>query len=167
MPFDKSHCKHKAISMSLIFPPLNLSSKASKNLMMGCFIGSALEWFDFAIYGYLASVLGQLFFPNLDPYAALLRKIWDFFAAIGLSGFISHQFKLLLWPPVKFYSANLGKALFEGTVPLFCWAMIYLGKKLIPIEFEDQKYILDYRIHTLQKFSRPESSLEYLKPKKF
>jgi MHS family proline/betaine transporter-like MFS transporter len=49
--------------------------------MLGCFIGNALEWFDFAIYGYLASVLGQLFFPNLDPYAALLSSYGVFATA--------------------------------------------------------------------------------------
>jgi MHS family proline/betaine transporter-like MFS transporter len=53
----------------------------SKNLMLGCFIGNALEWFDFAIYGCLASVLGQLFFPMLDPYAALLSSYGVFAAA--------------------------------------------------------------------------------------
>lgn len=55
--------------------------KFSKNIMLGCFIGNALEWFDFAIYGYLASVFGQLFFPNLDPYAALLSSYGVFAAA--------------------------------------------------------------------------------------
>src|SRR5476649_1856412 len=67
--------------MSLEISSENLSSKASKNLMVGCFIGNALEWFDFAIYGYLASVLGQLFFPNFDPYTALLSSYGVFAAA--------------------------------------------------------------------------------------
>src|SRR5688572_2170224 len=64
-------------------PPFssNLNSKPSKNLMMSCFIGNVLEWFDFAIYGCLASVLGQLFFPTLDPYAALLSSYGVFAAA--------------------------------------------------------------------------------------
>jgi len=67
--------------MSLEISSEALRSKSSKNLMLGCFIGNALEWFDFAIYGYLASVLGQLFFPNLDPYAALLSSYGVFAAA--------------------------------------------------------------------------------------
>jgi MHS family proline/betaine transporter-like MFS transporter len=72
--------------MSLVyFPSKSGSPKLSfgvpRNLMMGCFIGNALEWFDFAIYGYLASVLGQLFFPNLDPYTALLSSYGVFAAA--------------------------------------------------------------------------------------
>ncbi|MBX9804664.1 MAG: MFS transporter [Alphaproteobacteria bacterium] len=67
--------------MNLPFFPPHLNLKASRNLMMGCFIGNALEWFDFAIYGYLASVFAKLFFPNLDPYAALLSSYGVFAAA--------------------------------------------------------------------------------------
>ena len=59
----------------------NMRVGESKKLMMGCFIGNALEWFDFAIYGYLASVLAQLFFPKLDPYTALLSSYGVFAAA--------------------------------------------------------------------------------------
>lgn len=42
-------------------------------------IGNTLEWFDFAVYGYMAAVLGQLFFPTADPTASLLLS----FAAFG------------------------------------------------------------------------------------
>jgi MFS transporter, MHS family, proline/betaine transporter len=57
------------------------SSHPSKNLMMSGLIGNALEWYDFAIYGYLASLLGQLFFPTLHPYTALLSSYGVFAAA--------------------------------------------------------------------------------------
>ena len=64
------------------FPPSSKSNrKMSKSLMWGCFVGNALEWFDFAIYGCLASVLGKLFFPMLDPFAALLSSYGVFAAA--------------------------------------------------------------------------------------
>ncbi len=63
------------------FSSSKLMPKMSKRLMWGCFIGNALEWFDFAIYGCLASVLGQLFFPTLDPYAALLSSYGVFAVA--------------------------------------------------------------------------------------
>lgn len=42
-------------------------------------IGNCLEWFDFAVYGYMAVVLGQLFFPTDDPASSLLLS----FAAFG------------------------------------------------------------------------------------
>jgi hypothetical protein len=35
-------------------------------------IGNMLEWYDFAIYGYFAAVIGRTFFPNEDPVAQLL-----------------------------------------------------------------------------------------------
>jgi len=35
-------------------------------------VGSAVEWFDFGVYGYLAPVLGARFFPATDPVAAAL-----------------------------------------------------------------------------------------------
>jgi MHS family proline/betaine transporter-like MFS transporter len=30
-------------------------------------IGNVLEWFDFAVYGYFASNIGNQFFPKSDP----------------------------------------------------------------------------------------------------
>jgi len=35
-------------------------------------VGSAVEWFDFGVYGYLAPVLGARFFPGDDPVASML-----------------------------------------------------------------------------------------------
>lgn len=34
----------------------------SANVIMAGVIGNALEWYDFAIYGYFASVIGRNFF---------------------------------------------------------------------------------------------------------
>ena len=42
------------------------------SLVLAGSVGSALEWFDFAVYGYLAPVMGKLFFPNADAIAVLL-----------------------------------------------------------------------------------------------
>lgn len=56
-------------------------SKNSKSLIMGCFIGNVLEWFDFAIYGFLAGVFAELFFPKLDPFSALSSSLGVFAAA--------------------------------------------------------------------------------------
>jgi MHS family proline/betaine transporter-like MFS transporter len=35
-------------------------------------IGNALEWFDFAIFGAFAAIIGQQFFPKTNPTASLL-----------------------------------------------------------------------------------------------
>ena len=35
-------------------------------------IGNALEWYDFAVYGFLAPIIGKNFFPSDDPMSSLL-----------------------------------------------------------------------------------------------
>ncbi|MGD9542789.1 MAG: MFS transporter [Methylocystis sp.] len=41
-------------------------------------IGNALEWYDFVVYGFFASVLAQAFFPSEDDAAALLLALASF-----------------------------------------------------------------------------------------
>jgi len=43
-------------------------------------IGNVVEWYDFALYGYLAVVIGRLFFPSENPTASLLAS-YGVFAA--------------------------------------------------------------------------------------
>ncbi len=66
------------------------ASAARKNAVAGA-VGSVLEWYDFAIYGYLAPIIGTLFFPADDPLASLLAAFGVFaigFAARPLGGAI-------------------------------------------------------------------------------
>src|SRR5215470_9686134 len=63
---------------------------ARRNVIAGA-IGSVLEWYDFAIYGYLAPIIGKLFFPADDPIASLLAAFGVFaigFAARPVGGLI-------------------------------------------------------------------------------
>ncbi|MEP7207208.1 MAG: MFS transporter, partial [Casimicrobiaceae bacterium] len=46
-------------------------------------VGNVLEWYDFAVYGYVATIIAKNFFPAGDDVAALLAT----FAAFGL-GFV-------------------------------------------------------------------------------
>jgi MFS transporter, MHS family, proline/betaine transporter len=41
-------------------------------------VGNALEYFDFTVYGFLALVIGRLFFPAFDSYGQLLLAIGTF-----------------------------------------------------------------------------------------
>jgi len=41
-------------------------------------IGNALEWYDFVVYGFFASVLAQAFFPSRDDTASLLLAFATF-----------------------------------------------------------------------------------------
>lgn len=50
-------------------------------------VGNGLEWYDFAIYGHMAVVLRDLFFPDTDPVVGLIAT-YGVFAA----GFIARPF---------------------------------------------------------------------------
>jgi MHS family proline/betaine transporter-like MFS transporter len=43
-------------------------------------IGNVMEWYDFAVYGYFASVIGHLFFPSTDPAVSLIAAFGAFAA---------------------------------------------------------------------------------------
>ena len=46
-------------------------------------VGNVLEWYDFAVYAYMATVLAKKFFPAADDITSLLST----FAAFGI-GFV-------------------------------------------------------------------------------
>jgi MHS family proline/betaine transporter-like MFS transporter len=48
-------------------------------LIAGC-VANVLEWYDFALYGYFASVLARLFFPAQDEFTSLIST-FEVFAA--------------------------------------------------------------------------------------
>lgn len=51
-----------------------------KRVILSCMIGNALEWYDFALYGYFATTLGHLFFPQFSPFASLMATFGIFAA---------------------------------------------------------------------------------------
>jgi MHS family proline/betaine transporter-like MFS transporter len=55
--------------------------RGSARLIAAGAIGNVLEWYDFAVYGYFASVIGRTFFPGEDPLALLLSAYGIF--AVG------------------------------------------------------------------------------------
>lgn len=55
-------------------------SRSKRNIIGGC-IGNVLEWYDFAIYGFFAPVLANLFFPLENQLASLISTFGVF--AIG------------------------------------------------------------------------------------
>ena len=56
------------------------------------FIGNFVEWFDYASYGYLATIIAVVFFPEEDPKAALLMT----FAIFAIS-FIIRPIGGIIW----------------------------------------------------------------------
>ena len=55
-------------------PTTTPSSSAITRVILAGGVGSAMEWFDFGVYAYLAPTLGKVFFPASDPVAALLSS---------------------------------------------------------------------------------------------
>ncbi|MBM3802266.1 MAG: MFS transporter [Acidimicrobiia bacterium] len=52
-----------------------------RRVLVSTTIGNALEWFDFIVFGLLASVIGKLFFPAGNPASSLLL----IFATFGIA----------------------------------------------------------------------------------
>lgn len=56
----------------------------ARRAVAGATVGTALEWFDFALYGAVAATLfPRLFFPSLDPTASLLASLASFWAGLA------------------------------------------------------------------------------------
>ena len=41
-------------------------------------LGNAMEWFDFGVYGFVAYVLGKVFFPSADPSVQMIAALATF-----------------------------------------------------------------------------------------
>lgn len=48
--------------------------------LLGGTIGNALEWYDFAVYAFLAPIIARLFFPSDDPITSLISTFGVFAA---------------------------------------------------------------------------------------
>src|SRR6476620_6896113 len=78
-------------------------------VMLASAIGSALEWYDFFIYGTAAAlVFNELFFPKLDPRIGTLAA----FATFGV-GFFARPFGGRVFGHFGDYSAGGGAAMQE------------------------------------------------------
>lgn len=51
-----------------------------RRVLIAGMIGNGLEWYDFALYGYFAPILGELFFPGSDSATQLIQT-YGIFAA--------------------------------------------------------------------------------------
>jgi MHS family proline/betaine transporter-like MFS transporter len=71
------------IAMTLSGPTAAATPPAAPELrhrIMAGFIGNVVEWYDFALYGYLAGVIAPIFFPAQDRMAGLIAT-YGIFAA--------------------------------------------------------------------------------------
>ncbi|HSW31382.1 MAG TPA: MFS transporter [Longimicrobiales bacterium] len=59
-------------------------SARSRRAVTAAVVGNVLEWYDFAVYSFLAGIIGKTFFPSGDPTAELMAS----FAVFGV-GFLA------------------------------------------------------------------------------
>jgi len=60
--------------------PFHLPKDQRKTAVVAGIIGNVMEWYDFALYGFMASILSRLFFPQGHKVASLLAT-YGIFAA--------------------------------------------------------------------------------------
>jgi MHS family proline/betaine transporter-like MFS transporter len=62
--------------------PINSSDRKGnarpRRVLLSVVVGSMLEWYDFAVYGFLTSVIAKVMFPADDPTASLLLSVGAF-----------------------------------------------------------------------------------------
>lgn len=67
----------------------------SRKQVLAVGIGNFMEWFDFAIYGYFAAVIGSIYFPSDAAGVSLLSSL-----AVFAVGFVSRPFGALILGPI-------------------------------------------------------------------
>ena len=72
-----------------------LSSADRRKRMVAVGIGNFMEWFDFAIYGYFAAIIGAQFFPSGDATAEMLSAL-----AVFAVGFLARPIGALFLGPM-------------------------------------------------------------------
>ncbi|MFP3517046.1 MFS transporter [Pseudomonas sp. SIMBA_077] len=61
----------------------DVSPKTLRKVIVAASIGNFVEWFDFAVYGFLATTIAEQFFPSEDASAALLKTFAVFAVAFA------------------------------------------------------------------------------------
>jgi MHS family proline/betaine transporter-like MFS transporter len=69
----------------------NLNSTRRRTLALAA-VGNVFEWYDFTVYGFLAPYIAAVFFPSVDPIAALLSTFVIFFV-----GFLARPIGALIF----------------------------------------------------------------------
>lgn len=60
---------------------MNINSNTRRKVILAGLIGNVMEWFDFAVYGYFASIIAIHFFPSDNPSVSLIAAFGAF--AVG------------------------------------------------------------------------------------
>src|SRR5699024_1305578 len=72
--------------------PASIDAGTQRRVISACFVGNFVEWFDYASYGYLATMIAAAFFPESNPTTGLLAT----FAVFAVS-FIVRPLGGVVW----------------------------------------------------------------------
>ncbi len=61
-----------------------IRTRRDRLVIAGSSLGTVFEWYDFFLYGILATLIGRLFFPSDNPTAATLASLAAFGAGFGV-----------------------------------------------------------------------------------
>ena len=64
---------------------------SSKKILFSCFAGNLLEWYEFAIFGFMTHIISQQFFPSSSPFLSMMMTY-----AVFAIGFIIRPFGAIL-----------------------------------------------------------------------
>lgn len=82
MQLDNQHTSHSGQAVDTARP--EVSRETLRKVTIAAAAGTVVEWFDFAVYGFLAPILARTFFPEGDPVVALLQTFAVFAVAFAL-----------------------------------------------------------------------------------
>jgi predicted MFS family arabinose efflux permease len=96
------------------------TSAENRKAVIAGTIGNVLEWYDFGVYGYLATTMSQLFFPGDDKTVSLLKA----FAVFGV-GFVMRPVGSVLF---GIYGDRFGRRLaLSAVVFLMAFSTVAIG----------------------------------------
>lgn len=74
---DKEWSNHdyQAASAHLTSPATPLTKATVRRIVFSSSVGNALEWFDFLVYGYFATIIAKQFFPTHDEWLSTMLAI--------------------------------------------------------------------------------------------
>jgi MHS family proline/betaine transporter-like MFS transporter len=94
-----------------------------RRVVLASVVGSFVEWFEFSVYGYLAAVMGHVFFPASAPGTQLIASLAAFAVA-----FFARPFGGLIFGPIGDRYGR--KSVLTATIILMACATFCIG--LIP-----------------------------------
>ena len=98
-----------------------MDTKSNKIFLLACLLGTALEWFDFSMFGVLSPIMADLYFPSQDQKSAIIKILFVFSA-----GFIIRPIAAIYW-------GTLGDRFGRKSTILFTIALMALASFLMSV----------------------------------